>query len=92
MTWQIFLGITEVLAFVVAVGTIVAKMSSVTTALKVMVDELRGALKEFKASAMAKHTELAGRIDDNANKIADHEVRINILEKLREEKRDEKRN
>ena len=34
MTWQIFLGITEVLAFVVAVGTIVAKMSSVTTALR----------------------------------------------------------
>lgn len=92
MTWQIFLGITEVVAFLIAIGTIVAKMSSVTTALKVMVEELRGALKEFKESAVAKHNELSGKIEDNLTKIADHEVRIGILEKLREEKRDEKRN
>jgi hypothetical protein len=91
MTWQIFLGITEVVAFLIAIGTIVAKMSSVTTALKVMVEELRGALKEFKESAGAKHKELSDKLDDHSDKIADHEVRIHILEIQREDK-NEKRN
>ena len=88
MTWQIFLGIIEVVGFVIAIGTLVAKMSSVIAALKVMVEELRGALKKFEDNATATHKELSSKLDDHSEKIYDHEVRIHVLE---EHRKDDKR-
>lgn len=83
MTWQIFLGIVEAVGFLIAIGTVVAKMSSVTTALKVMVDELRGALKEFKDNSTNTHKELSEKLDEHTKELGDHEGRILVLEDWR---------
>lgn len=86
MTWQIFLGVVEVVAFVIAVGAIIAKASAITTALQVAIGELRETLKDFKLSSNATHKEHSEKLEEHGKTLADHEVRIHILEERRKEK------
>jgi septal ring factor EnvC (AmiA/AmiB activator) len=69
MTWGIFLGIVELVTFLIAIGVIIAKASQTMASLKAAVDMLIEQLKDSKSD----RKELHGKVDD-------HETRIGILE------------
>lgn len=73
MTWEIFLGISALVAFVIAVGGIIAKASQMFATLNAAINMLTETLKEFKKDSKTDRKELHDRVDD-------HETRIGILE------------
>lgn len=73
MTWEIFLGISALVAFVIAVGTIISKASHMFATLNTTINMLSETLKDFKKDSKTDRKELHDRVDD-------HETRINILE------------
>ena len=73
MTWEIFLGISALVAFVIAVGSIISKASQVFATLNATINMLSETLKEFKKDSKSDRKELHDRVDD-------HETRIGILE------------
>lgn len=73
MTWEIFLGISALVAFVIAIGSIVSKASQMVATLNATITSLSETLKEFKKDSKTEHKELHDKIDD-------HETRIGILE------------
>lgn len=73
MTWEIFLGISALVAFVIAIGTIIAKASQMFATLNAAINMLTETLKEFKKDSKSDRKELHDRVDD-------HETRIGILE------------
>ena len=73
MTWEIFLGISALVSFLIGIGAIVFKASKVLTSLDVTVKGLSDALKDFKKDSKADRKEIH-------DKIGDHEIRIGKLE------------
>ena len=73
MTWEIFLGIAALVAFVISVGTIISKASQTFATLNATINMLSETLKEFKKDSKTEHKELHDKLDD-------HETRIGILE------------
>ena len=73
MTWEIFLGISALVAFVIAIGTIIAKATQMFATLNAAINMLTETLKEFKKDSKSDRKELHDKIDD-------HETRIGILE------------
>lgn len=73
MTWEIFLGISALVSFLIGIGAIVFKASKVLTSLDVTVKGLSDALKDFKKDSKADRKEIHDKIDD-------HEIRIGKLE------------
>lgn len=78
MTWEIFLGISALVAFVIAVGTIISKASNMFATLNTTINLLSDTLKEFKKDSKTDRKELHDKIED-------HETRIRILEIKEEE-------
>lgn len=86
--WQVFLVITVVFGFIVAVTNPITKATraivELTTELRVLAGQFKEFKKEnneFKKEASDKHSKIHARIDDNKKAIHDHEVRISVLEK-----------
>lgn len=73
MTWEIFLGISALVAFMIAVGSIISKASQMFATLNATINMLSETLKEFKKDSKSDRKELHDRVDD-------HETRIGILE------------
>ena len=73
MTWEIFLGISALVAFVISIGAIVSKASHMLATLNTTINMLSETLKEFKKDSKTDRKELHDRVDD-------HETRIGILE------------
>lgn len=73
MTWEIFLGISALVAFIIAVGTIISKASNMFATLNTTINALSDTLKEFKKDSKTDRKELHDMVDD-------HETRIVILE------------
>ena len=73
MTWEIFLGISALVAFVIAVGAVISKTSQMFAELRITIQMLTETLKEFKKSSKADREEMHRVIED-------HERRIGILE------------
>ena len=73
MTWEIFLGISALVAFIIAVGTIISKASNMFATLNTTINALSDTLKEFKKDSKTDRKELHDKIED-------HETRIGILE------------
>ena len=78
MTWEIFLGISALVAFMIAVGTIISKASNMFATLNTTISMLSDTLKEFKKDSKTDRKELHDKIED-------HETRIRILEIKEEE-------
>ncbi len=73
MTWEIFLGISALVAFVIAVGAIISKAAQMFATLNTTISSLSDTLKEFKKDSKTDRKELHDKIED-------HETRIGILE------------
>lgn len=78
MTWEIFLGISALVAFMIAVGSIISKAAQMFATLNATINMLSETLKEFKKDSKTEHKELHDKIED-------HETRIRILEVKEEE-------
>ena len=73
MTWEIFLGISALVAFVIGIGVIIANAARMFAELKTTLQMLTETLKEFKKDSKADREEMHKQIED-------HERRIGILE------------
>lgn len=80
MTWEIFLGISALVAFVVTVGTIISKAAQMFATLNTTISALSETLKEFKTDSKTEHKELHDKIDDHEKRISNNTVRIELLE------------
>ena len=80
MTWEIFLGISALASFVIAIGTIVFKASKVLASLEATVNGLSETLKDFKKDSKSDRKELHDKIDDHEQRIGKLEVRADMHE------------
>lgn len=69
MTWEIFLGIVEIISLIVLVGGFIFKMGGILSELK----EQNKSHIAFEIEAKAEHKEIQ-------NTLNDHETRITVLE------------
>ena len=70
MTWEIFVGITVLVAFVISIGKIVANNTRAMAEMKTSLDELKESLREQKQD-----------INTVKASVQNHETRITVLEK-----------
>ena len=81
MTWEIALGVIALLGFVITCATAASKIAAAIGEFKAAVADLREALTEFRFSAHDTHDKLFGKLDEQTERLNDHETRIQILEK-----------
>ena len=80
MTWEIALGVIALIGFVITCATVVSKIASAMGEFKAAVADLRETLAEFKCSAHDTHDKLFSKLDEQNDRLSDHETRIQILE------------
>lgn len=73
MTWEIALGLFALVAFLISVGSIIAKASQMFATLNASINSLTNTLKEFKKDSKSDRQDLHDRVND-------HETRIVVLE------------
>ena len=76
MTWEIFLGISALVAFVIAVGSIISKASQMFATLNTTIKMLSETLKEFKKDSKTDREEMHKKIDDHERRIGKLEVKV----------------
>lgn len=73
MTWELFLGIAELVAFIALFTSWSAKRAKIDAENAAAQRELASALKEFKSQSNEAHKEMWTAIDENTHEIARHE-------------------
>lgn len=73
MTWELFLGLAELVAFIAVFAKWSASRAKIDTENAAALRELASALKEFKSQSNEAHKEMWTAIDDNAHEIQRHE-------------------
>lgn len=69
MTWEIFLGISALVGFLISIGKIISNNTKAMTEIKMSLDELNSAFSEEK-----------NNIEHLESNISDHEHRLTVLE------------
>ena len=72
MTWEIFVGITVLFAFVVSVGKIIANNTQSMTEMKCSIDQLNKLLENYHDD-VEKLAEKIGTIEERVRKIEEEE-------------------
>lgn len=72
MTWEIFVGITVLFAFVVSVGKIIANNTQSMTEMKCSIDQLNKLLENYHDD-VEKLAEKIGSIEERVRKIEEEE-------------------
>jgi hypothetical protein len=73
MTWDVFLGLAELVAFIAVFAKWSASRAKTDAETAAALRELAGALKEFKNQSNEAHKEMWGAIDNNTQDIMRHE-------------------
>ena len=73
MTWELFLGIAELVAFIALFTSWSAKRAKIDAENAAALREMAGALKEFKSQSNEAHKEMWTAIDGNTHEIQQHE-------------------
>ena len=81
MTWEIVLGLIALVGFVVSIATLFSNLSKTLGVLETTIQNLRETINDFKKNSHDTHAALYKKSDEHDKKLADHEVRIEILEK-----------
>ena len=76
MTWEIFLGISALVAFVIAVGSIISKASQMFATLNTTIKMLSETLKEFKKDSKSDREEMHKKLDDHEKRIGKLEIKV----------------
>ena len=69
MTWEIFLGISALVGFLISIGKIISNNTKAMTEIKMSLDELNSAFGEQK-----------NNIEHLESNISNHEHRLTVLE------------
>ena len=69
MTWEIFLGIAALVAFIISVGKIISNNTKALTQLQCTIDSLKETIKRDE-----KH------LHSLSDKVVEHETRISLIE------------
>ena len=80
MTWEIFLGITALVGFVISVTTPLMKLNTSITKLNNSVDVLKSAIDRIDADNKESHKELWDHNEEQDAAIAEHTRKINNIE------------
>lgn len=81
MSWEIVLGLIALVGFVISISTLFGNLSKTLGVLETTIKNLRETIDEFKKNSQNTHAVLYKKCDEHDQKLADHEVRIEILEK-----------
>lgn len=81
MTWAIAAGVISMLGFLITVGTLGFRLSSVLTRLDVTVKDMQEANKADRKHREAEHREMYDTLDDHEKKLQNHEIRLHDLER-----------
>ncbi len=81
MSWEIVVGIIALVGFVVSIGTLLFKLSSVLTRLDVTVKDMQAANKADRERKEAEHAEMYDTLEAHGKRLNDHEMRIHDLER-----------
>lgn len=76
MTWELFLGLAEVVAFITVFAKWSASRAKIDAENAAAQRELASALKEFKSQSNEAHKEMWTEIDENTKAIQKHETWI----------------
>lgn len=78
--WGVFLVITALLSFVVAVVAPVLKLNTTITKLNSTMERLREKLDDLTVDNKAAHRRMWEKIDGHEERIDNHEVRMKLIE------------
>ena len=79
--WGVFLVISALAAFLAAVIAPITKLTQSITKLTVVVERLTNDMQELKQQSEERDNKLWSHNDDQDAKLADHETRLQLLEK-----------
>ena len=80
MTWEIFIGITVLIGFIITVITPVMKLAKIMTELSMSVKALEGAIMKLDDKNAESHSRIWKQIEVQDDKVDDHEKRITKIE------------
>ncbi len=83
MSWDIISDAITLIGCVIALGTVLYKLSVVLTKLDISVTHLTERIGTFEKEADSEHRRLENKIDDNSDTLSNHETRIHDLERER---------
>ena len=81
MTWEIVVGIIALVGFVVSIGTLLFKLSSILTRLDVTVKDMQAANNADRKIKEAEHKEMYDTLEEHEKRLMNHEIRIHDLER-----------
>lgn len=84
--WEIYLVVVSLIGTAIAVGAPVIKLNTSITKLIVKLDNLGKDFDNMELKNHESHQRIWNHNDEQDEKIADHETRLQIIEKEREEK------
>lgn len=79
--WGVFGVVTALISFCTAVVVPIIKLNTSITTLTVTMKSTADSLKELTNANTASHKRMHEQIDGQSEKLADHEVRITVLER-----------
>lgn len=84
MTWEIFLGITALVGFIVGIVKLVVPLTNAITKLTVAIENMREDMKNDKTVNQKEHEKLWKHCEDQDVTLDDHESRIFKIETERQ--------
>lgn len=79
--WEVFLVLGEVVALIVLVGGPILKLNTTITKLMVKLEELTESYNKSESSNTKAHARIWDKLDEHDDKFADHETRLQLIEK-----------
>lgn len=80
MSWEIFLGISALVGFVISITGPILKLNTSITQLNASVDVLKSAIDRIETSNELSHKEIWDHNDEQDKIIAEHTKRLNNIE------------
>ena len=85
MTWEVFLGISAIVSFVVLIGKPIYSSAKNTATMATELKNFNENFERFRAKNEEEHNELWDKNDEQDEHINDHEKRIWHIEHIRED-------
>ena len=84
MEWTIVTVIASLVALVTGVVSPILKLNTTVVKLATVVEALTATVNTMDKNAHSTHEKLWNKVNDNSNKLAEHEMRLNNLEENKE--------
>ena len=82
MTWEIFLGIASLSAFMISFMGIAVKVTKILTSVQISLDDLNKSMKEAREKNEKEHINFNKRINANEKAMFVHTQKIKNIERM----------